>query len=70
MNMDNDRMNQMAAKVRDDVLWLAAKYRELDSEHVELRRGVMNVADALERNKDNPALVGQISLSLREMLWT
>lgn len=68
--MDNDRMNQMAAKVRDDVLWLAAKYRELDAEHLELRRSVMNAADSLEKNKNNPALVAQISLSLREMLWT
>lgn len=67
--MDNDRMNQMAAKVRDDVLWLAAKYRKLDAEHLELRRSVMNAADSLEKNKGNPALVAQISLSLREMLW-
>lgn len=68
---DVDRINEMPAKIRDDVLWLAAKYRELDAENQRLRKGVAEVADIIEDyglKKDDEVI--RISNKLRSLLWT
>lgn len=68
---DVDRINELPAKIRDDVLWLAAKYRELDAENQRLRKGVAEVADTIEDyglKKDDEVL--RISNKLRSLLWT
>ena len=61
----------MPAKLRDDVLWLTAKYRELDTENQELRQAILKVADTLEDyglKKDDEVI--RISNKLRSLLWT
>jgi len=66
-----DRINEMPAKIRDDVLWLTAEYRKLDAENQELRKAVLKVADTLEDyglKKDDEVI--RISNKLRSLLWT
>lgn len=66
-----DRINAMPAKIRDDVLWLAAEYRRLDAENQQLREEVLKVANILEDygiKKDDEVI--RISNKLRSLLWT
>ena len=66
-----DRINEMPAKIRDDVLRLTAEYRKLDAENQELRKAVLKVADTLEDyglKKDDEVI--RISNKLRSLLWT